>query len=205
MFGKDEPKGCPGEMAATKRREWPGLVLEIERVGAPTFVSIDADHPLYGLAAWVFHHADGLDPWSRRGLFDSLERVWPRRGRRKTPPQRQLFMMALLDAGVDQDLIAKEWNYTSGHIGDLARDVKRPLGALSLPDAERNRVAATPVGPDTPEEPFDPASVTGRIEQLNTGETEGTDDWDRADAVAQQAGFDSFVSLVAAPKKDRKA
>jgi hypothetical protein len=62
-----------------KRRDsYPDLVFRAPRLNAPTYRELAADHPLYLMAAWAYHHKRELPDPLRRGFMVALERSWPR-------------------------------------------------------------------------------------------------------------------------------
>ena len=86
-------------------------------------------HELYRLAAWAFHHGDGLSWQARRGLYVGLLAAWPRerRGQSRDYWSDSYAAQAVEPHGASVDDVAEAFSITS----DAARrKVSRGLTAV---------------------------------------------------------------------------
>jgi hypothetical protein len=171
MAQQHHPPTAGGKKDGEKHRDWPSLTLENPTPATPTFSPIEADHRLYPLAAWTYHHADALSPAMHAGLFVALERAWPRRGRRRSRHDRGVWVSWCLGRNIPPAAIAGKFGISEGEVLDLRRDYwkdwRQPietargdyLGDSDVPSDPRPRIDADP--PDSA--PWDPSTQAGAL------------------------------------------
>jgi hypothetical protein len=179
MPTQDEHKDRPGETEPAKLR-WPYLSLDRHDPFAPKLQPLEGSHPLYALAAWAFHHADALPPLLREGLFVSLERAWPQTtGRKKTRLDRGRLVALVKSRGWDAERIGRALSASEREVNELSAEYgKAWRGPIEdargdhrqdddPPYDPRPRLFVDAIDAARPE-PFDPATVQGRMLRLTT-------------------------------------
>jgi len=202
MAREDDPRNASGEKEGVKRR-YPPLTLEDPDPVSPMFASLEQEHRLYPLAAWVWCHANDLAPAARGGLFVALARAWPVKGRRKSRHNRGFFAAVLKNANVETARIAKTFCVTEGEVNDLARDYwsdwRRPIedargdrrSDTDPPHDPRPRIHAESVDDD--DMPYDSSTQLGAI---LSQENQGNENWQRVDKLAQELGYKDLTDLL---------
>jgi hypothetical protein len=135
--------------------------VELESGALPWSDPPHEGHPLYGLAAFAYHHAERMPSDQRRGLFIALEVAWPRtQGDRKEQEYRALTAWRAAQAGVPVFEIAEEFGVKPDTAERWIRAVNRELDPhtpFEKPQEPRVEVAWVEAG--NSEEPDDPAGL----------------------------------------------
>jgi transposase-like protein len=154
-------------------RRFPGppLVLRMPRVDGPSYVELESGappwsdpphqgHPLYGLAAFVYHHADRMSSDQRRGFFIALEVAWPRtQGDRKEQEYRALTAWRAARGGIPVSEIANEFGVKPDTAERWIRAVDRELDSTRPPESADPRVEVAWADDGENPEPDDPADL----------------------------------------------
>lgn len=186
------------ESATDIRSRFPALSLERADPQAPLLVpEIGPEHPLYPLAAWIYHHAKELEEGYSRSLYVALERAWPRaRGRPRTRRAPKLVVSLLKEAGVPTKVIARKLNRSPGDIDNLAREARQARDHLARA-GRRSRREGVQVVAENSAVPYDPATWVG--EQFARGEDATYDglapELAKAEELARELGFASLEEL----------
>lgn len=148
----------------------PPLVLRSPLPDAPSYAELEADHPLYSLAAWAYHHARDQPAAERRGLFISLEAVWPRTAGDSKDQDHRAFMAwhAHRDNGHSLAKVADAFAVQPDTARKWVRSVERELSHEHEPEIPVHewRVDALPVWAQDAGEPEDPASDLAYMRSL---------------------------------------
>jgi transposase-like protein len=127
---------------------------ELESGARPYSNPTHDGHPLYGLAAFAYHHAHELPGNVRRGLFIALDAVWPRtQGDKKETEYRALAAFRAAEQGTTIDDIAREFGVTSDRAARWVRSVKKELESPESVPAFPRVETVFAEGGDVPEDP----------------------------------------------------